>query len=420
MPATVQAVLAARIDRLPPEEKHLLQTAAVIGNEVPLPLLQAIAELPEDALHRGLAHLQAAEFLYETRLFPERELYLQARPDPRGGLWQPAPGAAAGAPRPRRRGARRALCRGAGWHEQVERLAHHAFRGEVWDKACTYYRQAGARALEQSAYRAAVVFYEQALAALEHLPHERETLEQAIDLHLALRPALVALYDHERLLSHLHTAETLATALNDQRRLGLICSGLVVAYRGTSNTERALTYSQRCHALATTSGDMALQIMSSQRLGQIYYDLGDYQRAMAYFRSNVASLQGALLYERFGVSTDSGLPVLVSLAYLAWCLAEVGEFAEGITYGDEALRLVEGIDSRYDHVVVPFRVGRFHLRQGNVSRAIPLLERALALSQARCADLRQRYCGRVSRGLCLGWTRGGHRATAGTHATPDL
>jgi predicted ATPase len=66
VPATGQAVLAARIDRLPPEEKHLVQTAAVIGDEVPMPLLQAIA-----ALHRGL-HLQAAEFLYETRLFPEQ------------------------------------------------------------------------------------------------------------------------------------------------------------------------------------------------------------------------------------------------------------------------------------------------------------------------------------------------------------
>src|SRR5262245_173780 len=71
VPATVQAVLAARIDRLPPEEKRLLHTAAVVGTEVPLPLLQAVAELPEVALHRGLAHLQAAEFLYETRLYPE-------------------------------------------------------------------------------------------------------------------------------------------------------------------------------------------------------------------------------------------------------------------------------------------------------------------------------------------------------------
>jgi class 3 adenylate cyclase len=73
VPVTVQAVLAARIDRLPPEDKRLLQTAAVIGTQVPLPLLQAIAEVPEEALQRGLAHLQAAEFLYETRLFPERD-----------------------------------------------------------------------------------------------------------------------------------------------------------------------------------------------------------------------------------------------------------------------------------------------------------------------------------------------------------
>ena len=73
VPATVQAILAARIDRLPPEEKQLLQTAAVIGTEVSLPLIQAIAELSEETLQRGLAHLQAAEFLYEIRLFPERE-----------------------------------------------------------------------------------------------------------------------------------------------------------------------------------------------------------------------------------------------------------------------------------------------------------------------------------------------------------
>jgi class 3 adenylate cyclase/tetratricopeptide (TPR) repeat protein len=380
VPATVQAVLAARIDRLPPEEKRLLQTAAVIGTEVPLPLLQAIADVPEAALHHGLAHLQAAEFLYETRLFPEREYTFKhalTHEVAYGTLLQ------------ERRRALHAHIVVASERlyadrltEQAERLAQHAFRGEVWDKACTYYRQAGAKAMEQSAYPAVVVSYEQALAALEHLPHERDRLEQAIDLRLALRPALVSLGDVERQFSHLHTAETLATALNDQRRLGRICSGLVSAYRGAGNTERALTYSQRCHALATTSGEMGFQIASSQRLGQLYYDLGDYHQAMAYFRSNVASLQGALLYERFDVGTFNALPALTARTYLVLCLAEVGGFAEGIAYGDEALRLVEGIDHRYDRVVVPLRVGHLYLRQGNVSKAIPLLERALALGQS--------------------------------------
>ena len=72
VPPTVQAILAARIDRLPEDGKRLLQTAAVIGTEVPLPLLQAISEVSEEALYRSLTHLQAAEFLYETNLYPER------------------------------------------------------------------------------------------------------------------------------------------------------------------------------------------------------------------------------------------------------------------------------------------------------------------------------------------------------------
>jgi class 3 adenylate cyclase len=136
VPATVQAVLAARIDRLPPEEKRLLQTAAIIGTAVPLLLLQAIAELPEAELYRSLAHLQAAEFLYETRLFPEHEYTFKhalTHEVANSSLLQE-----------RRRelhahivGALEALA-GDRVAEQVERLVHHALRGEVWDKALAY------------------------------------------------------------------------------------------------------------------------------------------------------------------------------------------------------------------------------------------------------------------------------------------
>ena len=188
VPATVQAVLAARIDRLPAEEKRLLQTAAVIGTEIPLPLLQAIAELPEAALHRSLVHLQAAEFLYETRLFPDHEYTFKhalTHEVAYGSLLQE-----------RRRvlharivEALEALA-GERLAEQVERLAHHALRGEVWDKALTYFRQAGEKAMGQSAYREAIGYFEQALSALPHLPEQRHTREQAIDLRLALRSAL--------------------------------------------------------------------------------------------------------------------------------------------------------------------------------------------------------------------------------------
>src|SRR5262245_38597466 len=138
--ATVQAVLAARIDRLAPQEKGLLQTAAVLGTDVLFTLLQAIADVPEAALHRSLAHLQAAEFLYETRLFPEPEytfkhalthevaygsLLLERRRGLHGRLVEALEVLA-----PERVG------EGTSGRssDQVERLAHHALRGEVWDK----------------------------------------------------------------------------------------------------------------------------------------------------------------------------------------------------------------------------------------------------------------------------------------------
>src|SRR5262249_46287611 len=77
VPATVQAILAARIDRLEPEDKRLLQTAAVVGKDVPYPLLAAVADGDEDAVRNGLARLQAAEFVYEATLFPEVESTFQ-------------------------------------------------------------------------------------------------------------------------------------------------------------------------------------------------------------------------------------------------------------------------------------------------------------------------------------------------------
>jgi predicted ATPase len=150
----VQAVLAARIDRLPPEEKSLLQTAAVIGPEVPLALIEAIAEVPEGPLHLGLTHLQAAEFLYETRLFPEHEYTFKH------ALTQQVAYETLLHERRRPLHARiveslEALV-GDRVAEQAERLAHHALRGEVWEKALTYCRQAGKKALTRSAYREAV------------------------------------------------------------------------------------------------------------------------------------------------------------------------------------------------------------------------------------------------------------------------
>jgi tetratricopeptide (TPR) repeat protein len=377
VPATVQAVLTARIDRLPPKEKRLLQTAAVIGTEVPLALLQAIAEMPDEALRMGLAHLQAAEFLYETRLFPDLEYTFKhalTHEVAYGSILQE-----------RRRtlhtGIVEALERLAPERlaEQVDRLAHHALRGEVWDKAVTYGRQAGARALARSAYRQAVTTFEQALVALQHLPEGRDTLTQAIDLRFDLPLALQPLGEYGRIFDYLRSAETLAEALGDQRRLGWAATYMINYFWVRGDYDRALASGQRARAIAAALGELALQVQTHFHLGQVYHSLGDYRQAIDVLQWNVAALTGELRYERFG---GTNLPSVQSRCWLVWCLAELGAFAEGRALGDEVIQMAETVDLPFDRGNTYHSVGRLYLRQGDFPKAVAMLERGLEVCQA--------------------------------------
>ena len=222
-PATVQAVLAARIDRLPADAKHLLQTAAVIGHEVPLVLLQAVADLAEEALHRSLAQLQGAEFLYETRLFPEREYTFKhalTHEVAYGSLLQE-----------RRRVLHAQIVQALEAlaadrvAEQVERLAHHALRGEVWDKAVAYCRQAGEKAMTQPAFREAVTCFEQALLAAQRLPTSVTSSRRA-SISASILTRAPSTWGPRRGFDSLREAAALAEELDDQQRLGRISNSL--------------------------------------------------------------------------------------------------------------------------------------------------------------------------------------------------
>ena len=138
--------------------------------------------------------------------------------------------------------------------EQGDRLAHHALRGEVWDKAVTYCQQAGEKAMARSAHREAVGYFEQALSALAHLPETRDTREQAIDLRLALRSALHPSGDLVRAMAYLREAETLAAALDDARRLGQVSVSLSLHFYLTGAYDQAIATAQRACALTAAGG----------------------------------------------------------------------------------------------------------------------------------------------------------------------
>jgi class 3 adenylate cyclase/tetratricopeptide (TPR) repeat protein len=377
VPATVQAVLAARIDRLPAKEKQLLQSAAVIGKDVPFSLLQAVTTLSSDEeLRRGLTHLQGAEFLYETSLFPDLEYTFKhalTHEVAYGSLLHE---------RQRALHSRIVEAIEALYPdrliEQVERLAHHAVRGEVWGKALTYLRQAGAKADARSAFREAVSYFEQALTALTHLPDDRETREEAIDLHFDLRISLAALGERERVLEHLRAAEALANALGDKRRLARVNEYNARELSAQGEYEQAVTAFERAIAMARSLDDYGLEVRATNNLGQAYYCLGAYPKAIEALGRNLVPLDSPVVRERFGAI---GLPFAHSRNALALALAERGEFVEAVARGTEAIQIAEAVGHPSSVAAVYRGMGHLHLRRGNLHQATLALEHALELCQ---------------------------------------
>ena len=146
----------------------------------------------------------------------------------------------------------------------------------------------------------------------QHLPEQRDTLEQAIDLRIALRSALWPSGDLERILAYLREAEALAEALDDPRRLAQVSLFLSENFRMMGAYDQAIAAVQPAFALATASGDVGLHVLTNQRLGQAYLAQGDYRRAIDCLGQTVASLDGAGRRERFG-----HLPARRALPYLA-------------------------------------------------------------------------------------------------------
>src|SRR5262245_54976903 len=299
--ATEQAMLAARIDRLPPDDKRLLQLASVVGSRnVPFALLEAIAELSEDALRRGLKSLQSAEFLYETGLYPDLEYsfkHAHVHEVTYGGLL-----------RERRRALHGRIVQAIErLHEdhsagEVERLAQHAVRGELWEQAAYYLRQAGVKAAERSALSDARGWLEQALDALARMPETPSTLAQGLEIRLDLRVVLNQIGEVRQALGRLREAEVLADRLNADRQRGRVSATLTNLHSLLGELDEAVASGDRALEIAGTLGDLRLRILSTTYLEQVHYFRGDYQRVVELAKDNLAALPAEWLYESFGAS----------------------------------------------------------------------------------------------------------------------
>ena len=377
IPATAQAILAARIDRLPPENKRLLQAASVIGKDVSFALLQAIAEGSEDSLRQGLTHLQAAEFLYEASLFPDLEYTFKhalTHEVAYGSLLHE-----------RRRDVHTRIAEAIETryadrlNEHVEQLAHHALKGERWEQAVRYLRQAGTKAAARSALREAVLWFDQALSALDQLPESRATLEQGVDIRLELTPPVTQLNDLPRALDRLREAEVLAERLDDDGRRGRVWAVMTNAHSLLGEMDEAVASGTRALAMAERLDDLGLRLLTSTYLAQQYYFRGEFERAIELATANLAVLPPEALYERFGAA----IPISVfDRGFLVVSLALLGRFGEAMEPAEVAIEIAEATDHPSTIGQIHWAAGLLHLLRGDWAEARVPLERCVIAYRA--------------------------------------
>ena len=321
IPATVQAILAARIDRLPPEVKHLLQTAAVIGPEVPWALLQAIADSSEDELRRALRQLQAAEFLYETRPAPKGAYTFKhalTHEVAYSSLLQ------------EHRRALHARIAAAIEHldpdhraDQVERLARHYTEAGLMAQAIPYWQRAGQCAIQRSAHVEAIAHLTTGLALLAALPETPARAQQELDLLIALGPVLMdikgaAAPEVEQTYARV---DALRQQVGETPQLFLTLHGLQRFYinRGVLSTAREL--GEQLVRLARREAMPTHLLAAHATLRNPLFFLGDYATAWTHFEQGMSLTdltleKNIILYS----GLDPGIMCLVMAANALWCL----------------------------------------------------------------------------------------------------
>jgi len=368
LPTRVREMIARRLDRLSEKARELVRVAAVIGREFEFVLLQRAAGLGEQEAAAGVEELVRRRVIHGVgdRFDVTHE---RIRDVVSAGLLA----------------SRRRLLHGAvatalesivgdDPTRHCGALAAHYRAAGIWPKAAVFLRQAGRQATDQCAYREAVVLLDQARAAIAELPDSQARLEQAVDVRLDLRNALLPLGDFATILTRLEEAVTLADRLGDRARQVRAIAFLVDQLRMAGQHDRMLDEGQRALTLAESLNDVELLILIHTRLGQVRHLRGEYRRAAALFRRSLEVSAKMPQRERLGLLQP---PAVHSRYSLVGSLAELGAFEEAHAVAEDCVMIARSLDHPIALSFAWAAAGTLALQQGHLSLAIERLERAL-------------------------------------------
>ena len=375
VPATVQAVLAPRIDRLPEQEKRLLQYAAAIGKNVPFFLLQSTAALPEDELRRGLTYLQSAELLYETRLFPDIE-YTFKHALTQEVAYQSLPLEKRREQHERIARALEASMKGR-LDEVLELLAHHYEQTGNTEKALLYLTRSAQKAADRFATQEASRYCKRAIACLDRLPPTPERDRQRIDLDLVQAETLWVLGRYEEGWRILEELRAIAERLRELERLAEIHFKCGWYLYDRMELDRAFAHHQECFALCE-------RLDRLEQMRQVYWGLGNSCRAIS---ADVRVRRThAIEFHRKGLALSEVSPSRtfwdVHIAHFLWRihLFELGDWDTAVAYLQQAERFAKELPEGSDvlHLaLMKGSIGFSHLLKRTTESYLDMLRESL-------------------------------------------
>ena len=378
LPETIHSVIAARIDYLDAFPKSLLQTCAVIGKDISVSVLSRMVGMSSDELVRRLEPLESAEFLVKTRSDANADFAFKhelTREIALNSLLLSV----------RRSLHARAVAiiestAGSRLDAHVDQLAHHAFSGELWEKAVPYLMRSGLRALKRAAMRDAITILERGIEAASHLPPSEAKTQAEIDFRLALTIPLEPLGRHRRIYEVLGDAHKLTDAEKDPRRAAAVACQLSVAMFRLGEHSDALAVAETAKSIAERLGDAPLLFAATHNIGIAYHAMGQFARAVELHRQCLAMEKPEIDLKRAGWAA---LPSVMLRTFLTDSLIEMGRLDEAAAYLQEGTRHANEANHAYSRITIDQVRGRLQVRQGHSAEAVATLRS----TWQRCNDL---------------------------------
>jgi len=380
IPPRVQNILASRIDRLPPEQKNLLQTLAVIGREFQVGLIKIVLPKSEDELNRMLQALQLAEFIYEQPAAGDVE-YIFKHALTQEVAYNSILGDRRKLLHERTGGAIEALY-AASIDDHIAELAHHYSRSSNAPKALEYFERAGRLAGERCAYIEAVSHFSAALEVLRAMPHSPQHAERELALLLALGPPTIVTksWGSPEVEGIYRRARELCREIGETPQLFPALFGLAAYYFMHAEYNLAREITEQNLSIAQRTGDPNMLL-------QAYHELGNLQTAMGELRSARRSLDEVIT--RYDSKTHHSLiflyggddPGVCCLGHKAMTLWLLGYPAQGLQTARAAMHLALQLSHPFSVAQATFFIAFLHDLRGERAAAIEQTQTVMALCE---------------------------------------